>query len=175
MKARTWGFLFVMTGLLMTQPAEARMYQWINPDSGSTQLSGKPPSWYRSGQSGPRVFVFDSGQLIDDTDVVVNDAQRQDLRWRAFSLVNEEKQALSEERAARLAELYGKAEEEEFYSLDSEDTEPTFSVVAPKPDEQEAGDEETETINRLRNVVNAWDLLRTEEAQSILNSALQDE
>ena len=177
MKVGTWTLVLFLAGAVLAGPAEARLYQWVNPDSGYTQLSGKPPSWYRSEQSGPRVFVFENGQLLDDTNVVVNDAQRQELRWLAFSLANEEQQALSEERAQRLAELYGRAEEEEFYSADVDDEEPTFSLAAPDIEEQEAAeeDEETATINRLRNVVNAWDLLRTEEARSILNAALPDE
>ena len=71
----------------------------------------------------------------------------------------------------------GKAEEEEFYSAYDADDEPVFSLQAPDINEQEAAeeDEETATINRLRNVVNAWDLLRTEQARSILNAALPDE
>ena len=177
MKAHTWSFALILAGLLLAGGAQARLYQWVNPDSGYTQLSGKPPSWYRSAQPGPRVFVFENGQLLDDTDVAVNAAQRQELRWLAFSLANEEQQALSEERAQRLAELYGKAEEEEFYSADEEGEEPTFSLAAPDLEGEAAAeeDEETATINRLRNVVTAWDLLRTEEARSILNAALPDE
>ncbi|MEM7254001.1 MAG: hypothetical protein AAF493_21490 [Pseudomonadota bacterium] len=74
---------------------EARMYQWINPQTGSTQLSGSPPAWYRSGLPGPRVLVFENGVLIDDTAVPVNFEQENRLRERATS----------EEEARELAEL----------------------------------------------------------------------
>lgn len=47
--------------------ASARMYQWVDAQSGTVQLSGSPPAWYRGTQAGPRVFVFDNGRLIDDT------------------------------------------------------------------------------------------------------------
>jgi len=30
------------------QSVQAQMYQWTDPESGTTQLSGKPPAWYRS-------------------------------------------------------------------------------------------------------------------------------
>lgn len=63
---------------------EARMYQWVNPGTRSPQLSGTPPSWYRSEQGGPRVRVYDSGNLVDDTAIALPRAQAQDLRDAAF-------------------------------------------------------------------------------------------
>lgn len=47
--------------------ASARMYQWVDAQSGTVQLSGSPPAWYRGTQAGPRVFVFENGRLVDDT------------------------------------------------------------------------------------------------------------
>ena len=67
--------------LILTGAAEARMYQWIDPASGTVQLSGVAPAWYRNVDNGPRVFVFDNGELIDDTAVQVPESQR--LRLRA--------------------------------------------------------------------------------------------
>lgn len=52
---------------LSAGPAQARMYQWVDTQTGTVQLSGAPPAWYRSTQSGPRVFVFENGRLVDDT------------------------------------------------------------------------------------------------------------
>ena len=52
--------------------SEARMYQWVNPHTGTVQLSGAPPSWYRGAQEGPRVLVFDQGRVVDDTAIAVN-------------------------------------------------------------------------------------------------------
>lgn len=45
----------------------ARMYQWTDPQTGSLQLSGHPPPWFRSSETGPRVRVFERGIIIDDT------------------------------------------------------------------------------------------------------------
>lgn len=70
--------------LVMISAVGARMYQWVDPQSGHTQMAGAPPAWYRSGQPGPRVFVFENGQIIDDTRVAVSEEQRQALREQAF-------------------------------------------------------------------------------------------
>ncbi len=71
--------------LLLTSAAvAARMYQWVDPRSGTVQLSGAPPAWYRGSQAGPRVFVFENGRLVDDTARVVEPAQAAALRASAF-------------------------------------------------------------------------------------------
>ena len=62
--------------IICSTNVSARMYQWQEPDTGTTQLSGKPPAWYRSTAGGPRVFVFDDGRLIDDTAVKVSEEIR---------------------------------------------------------------------------------------------------
>lgn len=45
----------------------AKMYHWVDADTGSVQLAGNPPPWYRSALSGPRVRVYEDGKVIDDT------------------------------------------------------------------------------------------------------------
>ncbi len=45
----------------------AKMYQWVDPTTGSVQLAGAPPPWYRSAMQGPRVRVYEHGEVIDDT------------------------------------------------------------------------------------------------------------
>ncbi|MCP5199652.1 MAG: hypothetical protein H6977_06550 [Gammaproteobacteria bacterium] len=70
--------------LILTAPVEAWMFQWTHPATGTVQLSGKPPAWYRGNEPGPRVFVFDNGELIDDTAVAVPEEERLALRARAF-------------------------------------------------------------------------------------------
>lgn len=74
----------LLVSLLAPAIAEARMYQWVSPGSGSVQLSGQPPPWYRSAQGGPRVQVFDNGNLIDDTAIELPRSQRDELRELAF-------------------------------------------------------------------------------------------
>jgi hypothetical protein len=77
-------FLLV-TAAIATTDADARMYQWSHPSSGTVQLSGSPPPWYRSTVNGPRVFVFDNGRLVDDTAVSVAEEHRLALRASAFN------------------------------------------------------------------------------------------
>ena len=74
----------ICVALLSTAPAAARMYQWQNAATGTTQLSGTPPAWYRSSARGPRVYVFENNQLVDDTGIVVSAEQRDALRAQAF-------------------------------------------------------------------------------------------
>lgn len=64
--------------------AAARMYQWVDTQTGTVQLSGSPPSWYRGKQPGPRVFVFDNGQLVDDTARSLPSEEAALLRATAF-------------------------------------------------------------------------------------------
>lgn len=47
--------------------AADRMYAWRDPVSGSLQLAGAPPAWYTARAPGPRVRVFEKGQIVDDT------------------------------------------------------------------------------------------------------------
>ena len=76
--------VILLMALWMDGAAWARMYQWVDPRSGRTQMSGVPPAWYRSGQPGPRIFVFENGQIIDDTRISVSEDKRQTLREQAF-------------------------------------------------------------------------------------------
>ncbi|MEQ8231029.1 MAG: hypothetical protein RLW61_16270 [Gammaproteobacteria bacterium] len=71
-------------GLILTATADAQMYQWTNPSTGSVQLSGTPPAWYRASTPGPRTFVFADGRLVDDTAIMVSELQRRALREQAF-------------------------------------------------------------------------------------------
>lgn len=76
--------LLICCYCLAVAPAAARMYQWRNPATGTTQLSGTPPAWYRGTDAGPRVYVFENNALVDDTGVAVSDAEREALRAAAF-------------------------------------------------------------------------------------------
>ena len=52
------------------------------------QLSGEPPSWYRSGNDGPRVLVFENIYLVDDTHIRVSPSRSRALRSAAFDELN---------------------------------------------------------------------------------------
>jgi hypothetical protein len=77
-------WLALVICMLQIMPAMARMYQWNDPVTGTTQLSGSPPAWYRSGEDGPRVYVFERGRVIDDTGIPVTEDRRVYLRSQAI-------------------------------------------------------------------------------------------
>lgn len=64
-----WLARLVALGLMAASPglSAARMYHWVDQNTGSVQLAGKPPPWYRSLLAGPRVRVYEHGKVIDDT------------------------------------------------------------------------------------------------------------
>ncbi len=87
--------------LISSFSLEARMYQWRDPETGTTQFSGKPPSWYRSAERGPRVIVFDGGKVIDDTAIPLGPSQSRELRKQAMIKAEEDMQtAKAKARAA---------------------------------------------------------------------------
>jgi len=63
-------FSLFLAAALATSPAFAQIYQWKDPETGSTKLTNLRPPWYRNDQqSGPRTQLILHGQLIDDTAV----------------------------------------------------------------------------------------------------------
>jgi len=82
------------------------MYQWRDPDTGTTQLSGKPPAWYRTGEKGPRVIVIENGRVIDDTSRPVPSLKRKALRQQAIMDVNEDIRD-AREQAVRAEQVKG--------------------------------------------------------------------
>lgn len=75
----------VLAALLAWSAAvSARMYQWVDVDTGTVQLSGSPPAWYRGNERGPRVFVFENGRLVDDTARSLPAEEAAQLRAAAF-------------------------------------------------------------------------------------------
>src|SRR5690606_16282206 len=89
--------------------AEARMYQCVDPDTQTTQLSGKPPTWYRSAEGGPRVLVFEQGRMVDDTATRVSEVERERLRQEALVRAEQDQAAIQAKlaEAKRLQALLG--------------------------------------------------------------------
>jgi hypothetical protein len=147
--------------------AEARMYQWTNPQSGHTQLSGKPPAWYRGTTPGPRVQVFDNGKLVDDTATSVSDAERMALRGQALQeLANRPKppspvaaqpaEVLSSEPDAGLSAALKAL-------LAPERSKPSTDGAAKAPPAREA-----DAAERLKAIIADWEKSKTERAKSLL-------
>ena len=180
--------------LLIATSIEARMYQWINPTTGRTQLSGKAPAWYRSDMGGPRVLVFENNVLVDDTAVAVNEEQRLQLRAQALPLQSSEKGLSKEEAIATLEEqiqaivdspemqVYLKTTPSQTNQTTTQVIEDKLSNSAIKDATDQAGknnqestanESSDERVERLKALISAWDKSKTEEAKSLLESKMQ--
>ena len=150
------------------------MYQWKDPDSGTTQLSGKPPAWYRTGEGGPRIIVFDNGKIIDDTSIEISDVQRESLRQNALLQAEEDKQKAI--KAIREAEEM-KAE------MNITNREQAPFLEEEKPEEPPADEQQSEedkekqeklTEEKMRAVISGWEKQKTEDAKEKAESLLDD-
>jgi hypothetical protein len=149
----------------------ARMYQWTDPDSGSTQLSGSPPMWYRSVDGGPRVFVFENSRVVDDTGIAVSDDEREHLRQQAF-LRAEEDRAMAKEKLLKAktmdAALQQKKKMEDAAAQEQAPVieEAPVEIAEEKPPEPE----QLSTQEKMREVIEAWEKIKTEKARELLGS-----
>ncbi|MEX2516804.1 MAG: hypothetical protein WD572_07865 [Gammaproteobacteria bacterium] len=143
--------------------AAARMYQWQDPDTGTTQLSGTPPAWYRSNAGGPRVFVFEKGQLLDDTARKLPEDERKALRQQALIQVEEDLEAArtKAEEAERLRSEFtppvGRDE-----ALNETEPEPVAEARSAAPEtaddnESEVQDVSDEQIEQMRELIRQWE------------------
>lgn len=152
---------------------EARMYQWVEPGVETTQLSGKPPAWYRSSNAGPRIFVFENGRLIDDTAVEVSDEVRQRLRQEAFILAEEDRQK-AKEKIVKSNEMKQKFEnnnlDNEESAVESEEAPPELLTDTLFPDEAENLEEKKDDkdIDELRKIIADWEASQSESARKAL-------
>lgn len=157
--------LLVLLLLLASPLAAARMYQWIDPDTGTPQLSGKPPYWYRGDEAGPRIFVIDNGKVVDDTAVSVPEPRRQQLREQAFLRAEEDEASFRAklEEAQRLkAERASQAEMDLAAEAPAAPTEPAPTET---PAESTADTEE----DAMRALVEQWERLREETARKVIH------
>lgn len=145
--------------------AHARMYQWSHPSSGIVQLSGAPPAWYRSTMNGPRVLVFDNGQLIDDTAVAVGEPLRESLRAAAFT----DAAAPAAVAAATPNPRESVRDTPAPANAEPGEIEATAGPVASEPASATppAGTVE-QTVAELKSLLDAWDSRRRDEARSLL-------
>ncbi|MGH8564051.1 MAG: hypothetical protein ACREXW_08140 [Gammaproteobacteria bacterium] len=161
MKSRALSLFLLAAVVIVPVPVSARMYQWVDPDTGTTQWSGRPPAWYRGSQRGPRVLVFEGGRLIDDTARRIPDAERNVLRTQAFAPEPEAPTPIADAPA------------------EGADAEPPSPIGAAGPkaapvEGLKAGAEvplpgvDQATIERLKAIIGEWDRRQTEEAKRFL-------
>jgi Arc/MetJ family transcription regulator len=144
--------------------AHARMYQWVDSESGNVRLSGEPPSWYRSLQGGPRVLVFEEGRLIDDTAISLPPEQRKAYREAAFLEVDlrREREAVKKLERAALREARRREEADRQLSAEmnqqqeagekSESKEDKSRSSAIPPVAVDGG-----IVEKLKALVSTWD------------------
>lgn len=158
-------------GVLFLPPADARMYQWANPHSGTVQLSGTPPAWYRAATSGPRTLVFEDGQLIDDTGVGVSEPHRLALRDDAFGQTQSPAQVApsAQPEQASIA-LRDALEDAASGGVDINAVADAFAVEQLRESETASGGVEA-TVAELKSLLDAWDSQRLQEAKALLRSA----
>jgi hypothetical protein len=153
--------VFICVCCLAAAPAAARMYQWHNPATGTTQLSGTPPAWYRSHEPGPRVYVFENNQLVDDTGIAVSDEQRAALRAEAFG--DQHASHNSSSPAAAQDSPPARAEDA-----------PPAPISAPRSADNTPPASGVETAKAskaasLKALIDAWDQRQLDEARSLLD------
>lgn len=156
--------LFVLL-LLSATSAGARMYQWQDPDSRSVQFSGVPPAWYRSPEGGPRVRVYDGGELVDDTHIRLTAQDNRSMREIAFRVLQEEQEqeAIKRlERAARREEVRREQEEREANSAMAEMEQ---SDTTQAPPEVLPENLDPEMVGRLKAIISAYDRANVDEAE----------
>lgn len=156
--------------------AHARMYQWLDPDTGTTQLSGKPPGWYRNGKIGPRVFVFDNGKIIDDTDIVLSDAHRDLMRQRAFIQADEDLQR-AKERAieaghSKTASQKKSGSEDEMAQEDSLISDEDEPEVIDRPGQEQTARVQTGelSLEDMKQLISDWEKAQEEKAKQTLGN-----
>ena len=160
--------VLVLLVIPFCETADARMYQWSNAATDTVQLSGSPPAWYRSSVQGPRVFVFDNGQLIDDTAVEVAEEHRQVLHANAFGRADDDQSNnLDEEDSTNV--LRDALENASREGIDVDAITDAFAAEQAAIAEQEVGGEAVEqTVVELKALLEAWDSPHLDEAKALL-------
>jgi hypothetical protein len=164
--------LIILPLLLISLFAQARMYQWVDPDTNTTQLSGKPPYWYRNGEPGPRVIIFDNGKVIDDTGIPVSDVENEKFRQQALVIVEQDR--LSAIEKLRQAELQKAA-----FGTEEEDEEPMKIILDPVVEEREIEEgrqveaDDSQIEQQMRELLEQYEALKTQSAKDVVGSSNQ--
>jgi hypothetical protein len=164
-------FTVIILCLSCSTPVAARMYQWVDPASGTTQLSGKPPPWYRSGERGPRVYVFDKGKVIDDTGIRVSDSERERLRHEALLNAEQNSQQVREKllEAKRLQAAMERDKRNRQTSTDTKKSPAAAQQARPKAEEQST-QRAVPTEQAMRALLKEWDKTRSKQSQQAASS-----
>ena len=153
--------VLVLLLLSLCLPASARMYQWVNQNTGRVELSGSPPTWYRAAHGGPRIQVFDQGQMVDDTAIRLSSSQSEKLRNAAFEEFEVRRQAEQIKRLERVARREAVFRQRAEFA-DSEDEAKDQTAEGQAPSSGESPNElpdllDEDMIGRLKGLIQIWD------------------
>ncbi len=169
--------IFALSVLALIIPhsenADARMYQWSHAATGTVQLSGSPPAWYRSSARGPRVFVFDNGKLIDDSAVPVGEEHRQLLHTNAFGHIDEQSFSREDPDDSTIA-LRDALENASREGIDVDAITDAFAAEQATIADQAGGGAVEQTVVELKALLEAWDSRHLDEAKALLREVRGD-
>ena len=158
--------LLIIGVVTLSVPAHARMYQWVDASSGNVRLSGEPPSWYRNGEHGPRVLVFEDGRLVDDTAIALSPEQQRAYREAAFLEVDlrREKDAVKKLERAALREARRREEAQRQLSAEMSSQSKAEEKSAAKTEAPQTatlpsspGELDGSMVDQLKALISAWD------------------
>ncbi len=140
------------------------MYQWTDSETGTTQLSGKPPAWYRGIEKEPRVFVFSGGKIIDDTAIKISDDERESLRIQAFIGAEENRLAAKQKaiEAAKIKGSYGRQTSDVLRQSHKMQKYENKKLMEAEINEDKASDE------KMKAVVAEWERKKTADAKATI-------
>ncbi len=153
--------------LLTPLTGAARYYRWVNPESGRVHLSGKPPAWYRTDGTAPRVQVFENGKLIDDTAHPVAGEERQVLRDRALEAAAQA-EAAAQEPASETGTQ--KTNAPEFLQSLLGEGNRRGNAATTGEDAERAPLDDAAAVERLKAIIADWEQRQTEGARSLINA-----
>lgn len=168
--------VIALLALTAAAASAERMYQWVDPDTGTTHLSGKPPVWYRGVEAGPRVFVFDKDRIVDDTGIKLSETERDRLRQEALIDAEALREA-AREKLLQAKRLKVAMEQQQQAAVETQagiaeaiaaEAEPLAAEpAAASPEDQAAA--EGMTVEDMRTLISAWEQQQAQQAKETVS------
>jgi len=139
--------VFLLGLLLVSISAQARLYTWVDPETGTKQMSGLPPAWYRSSEPGPHITVYENGRQIDDTSMETTVSERQRLRQQALIDLKRRQEEVA--RIKKEEKAMEEAEQEASMRKEPALPEEVSRIMVQLKEE--------EYIQQMKKIINEWD------------------
>lgn len=169
--------VIALLALAAAAASAERMYQWVDPDTGTTHLSGKPPVWYRGKEAGPRVFVFDKDRIVDDTSIKLSETERDRLRQQALIDAEAQREA-AREKLLQAKRLKAAMEQQQQAAVETQtgiaeaiaaaaEPETAEPATPPSPEAQAAAD--GMRVEDMRALISAWEQQQAQQAKETVS------